>query len=538
MMMPWTCRRELRRLREELSHVRERSDLLDDAAGVGLWQAQLHEADAFHPQSIWTWSPEFRRLVGYETAAEFPDVCQSWSDRLHPDDAGPTFEAFGNHLKDTTGRARYDVAYRLKVRDGSYRWFRATGGCRHATDGLTIRACGSLTDIHAQKVAEIALAEEARQDQIASVALAKGLTSLADGDLTDRIEGQFAEKTQPLRDAFNLAAEKLDEALAHVAVASEQVASASDQISSGSHALAEGASEQASSLEEVSSSLQELSSMSRQNSASAREARSLTERARESAAAGQARMTQLSQAIQKIQASADATAKIVKTIDEIAFQTNLLALNAAVEAARAGDAGKGFAVVAEEVRSLAQRSAEAAKNTAALIEESVANAGGGAQLNAQVGEQLAEIVARVEKVGEVVAEIAAASEQQNQGVTEINGAVEQMNGVTQQVAANSEESASAAEELASQAERMKELVGQFRLTAAQAHAAAPAALPAPARPARKAPARAAPARTRTAAPGSARRPATNGTGAAKRSAVALIPFDEDEARDDRTLAEF
>jgi len=348
------------------------------------------------------------------------------------------------------------------------------------------------------------------------------LERLAARDLTARVVGEYRGDHARIKEALNEAAGALDQALTEVTVTADQVASASGQIAGGSQALAEGASEQASSLEEVSSSLQELSSMSRQNSASANEARALTQQAHESATAGVAGMDELSGAMERIKSSAGATAKIVKTIDEIAFQTNLLALNAAVEAARAGDAGKGFAVVAEEVRSLAQRSAEAAKNTAALIEEAVHNAAGGVELNAKVGSQLQDILARVGKVGEVMQEIAAASEQQNQGVGEINTAIEQMNGVTQQVAANSEESASAAEELATQAERMKELVGEFTLsqTAGRQRPAPPAPSPAPA----------------VAAPRPAKR---NGNGKARKNghnrvAAALMPLSDDDA----ALAEF
>ncbi len=178
-------------------------------------------------------------------------------------------------------------------------------------------------------------------------------------------------------------------------------------------------------------------------------------------------MRRLSDAINKIQASSDATAKIVKTIDEIAFQTNLLALNAAVEAARAGDAGKGFAVVAEEVRNLAMRSAEAAKNTANLIEESVSNSGGGVAINQEVLKNLVEINGQVKKVSEVMVDIAAASEQQTQGVGQVNAAMERMNLVTQQTAANAEESASASEELAGQAQEMRGMVLSFQLSGRQ-----------------------------------------------------------------------
>jgi methyl-accepting chemotaxis protein len=177
-----------------------------------------------------------------------------------------------------------------------------------------------------------------------------------------------------------------------------------------------------------------------------------------------ASMEQLSNAIDRIKASSDATARIVHAIDEIAFQTKLLALNAAVEAARAGDAGKGFAIVAEEVRSLAMRSGEAARSTSTLIEESVKNSEGGVSINLQVLQDLREINNQVNKVSEVMAKIASASQQQNQGVDQVNLAVEQMGFVTQQTAANAEEAASTAEELSRQAEEMRIMVRDFLLS--------------------------------------------------------------------------
>jgi methyl-accepting chemotaxis protein len=228
--------------------------------------------------------------------------------------------------------------------------------------------------------------------------------------------------------------------------------------------LAEGSSEQASSLEQVSASLEEVSSMTKQNSANSDEARAMTESARSSTSRGVDSMNRLSEAMNKIKGSADETAKIIKTIDEIAFQTNLLALNAAVEAARAGEAGKGFAVVAEEVRNLAMRSAEAAKNTAEMIQESVVNAEGGVSLNKEVIEHLQEIDKEVEKVASVMAEIATSSGQQTTAIDQISTGVSQMNQVTQQNAANAEESAAASEELSAQAAELKALVNAFSLS--------------------------------------------------------------------------
>jgi methyl-accepting chemotaxis protein len=290
------------------------------------------------------------------------------------------------------------------------------------------------------------------------------LGKIAARDLTVRMEGNYEGDFAQIKNALNTAVQNLDDALTEVQAASEQVAAAADEISSGSQSLAEGASQQASNLEEISASLQEMASMTQQNTANAREARGISDAATEATRGGVDAMHRLSNAVEKIKASSDSTANIVKTIDEIAFQTNLLALNAAVEAARAGDAGKGFAVVAEEVRNLAMRSAEAAKDTATLIEESVVNAENGVQINEEVVSHLGEIDGGVGRVREVMAEIAAASEQQGRGVDQINGAVEQMNGVTQSTAASSEESASAAEQLTAQAQRVRELVTEFSLS--------------------------------------------------------------------------
>jgi methyl-accepting chemotaxis protein len=229
-----------------------------------------------------------------------------------------------------------------------------------------------------------------------------------------------------------------------------EVDGASGQLAGSSQTLAQGASEQAASLEETSSALEEISSMTKKNAETAHAASAVAAESRLSAGRGNEAMGKMVSAIEEIRRSAGETSKIIKTIDEIAFQTNLLALNAAVEAARAGEAGKGFAVVAEEVRNLAMRSAEAAKNTASLIEGSVRAAHNGVSLSADVAAALTEITASASRVDGLVGEIAASSREQTQGIGQVNAAVGQIDHVTQRNATAAEETASAAEELRNQ----------------------------------------------------------------------------------------
>jgi len=233
------------------------------------------------------------------------------------------------------------------------------------------------------------------------------------------------------------------------------------QVSSASQSLAEGAGEQAASLEETSASLEEMSSMTKRNAENAQKATDLAKQARSAADKGVGDMQAMSAAMEALKISSDDIAKIIKTIDEIAFQTNILALNAAVEAARAGEAGMGFAVVADEVRNLAQRSAQAAKETAAKIEGAITKTAQGVELSSKVAETLNEIVTKARQVDELAAEVAGASQEQTQGIVQINTAVGQMDKVTQSNAANAEESAAAAQELNSQAAAMKDSVAEL-----------------------------------------------------------------------------
>lgn len=241
----------------------------------------------------------------------------------------------------------------------------------------------------------------------------------------------------------------------------ERASAASSQIASSSQQQAEGASEQAASIEQTSSSLEEMSSMTRQNAEHSRQASLLMAETAAIVTEANGSMSHLTKSMAEISSASEETSKIIKTIDEIAFQTNLLALNAAVEAARAGEAGAGFAVVADEVRNLAMRAAEAAQNTAHLIEGTVKKVKDGSGIVSKTGTEFSRLSESSSKMSELIGEISAASAEQAQGIEEINKAVNQMDKVVQQNAASAEESASAAEEMNGQARRVRHFVAEM-----------------------------------------------------------------------------
>ncbi len=323
-----------------------------------------------------------------------------------------------------------------------------------------------------------------RNDEIGQLALAldsmaEGLNqkaqvaeAIAGGDLT--VEVPIASEQDHLGRSLKGMVANLGALISQIQVSGEQIASGSVQVSDSSQSLSQGATESAASLEEIAASMTELASQTKLNAENAAQANQLVGSAKNVAEQGNQQMQGLVSAMADINQAGENISKIIRVIDEIAFQTNLLALNAAVEAARAGQHGKGFAVVAEEVRNLAARSAQAAKETEELIDGSVAKAKDGAEVADETAASLQGIVNEITKVTDLVGEIAAASNEQSEGIGQVNQGLGQIDQVTQQNTANAEESAAAAEELSAQAEQMRGMLGRFKLAQGNPVSAFPA----------------------------------------------------------------
>ena len=289
------------------------------------------------------------------------------------------------------------------------------------------------------------------------------IEQLSQGNLDISHARAFQGDFITISNAINVIIDSLNDVMGEINVAAEQVASGSDQVSAGSQSLAQGSTEQASSVQELTASIAEIADQTKNNAVDANKARELADTVKGHAANGNAQMANMQTSMVSINQSSNDISKIIKVIDDIAFQTNILALNAAVEAARAGQHGKGFAVVAEEVRSLAARSAEAAKETTVLIEGSIDNVQEGTKIADDTAAALDDIVAGIEKVTTLIGNIADASNEQASGIAQIDTGVEQVAHVIQQNSATAEESAAASEELSGQAELLKQLVDTFKL---------------------------------------------------------------------------
>jgi len=322
-------------------------------------------------------------------------------------------------------------------------------------------------------------ASDAQADAVTIGALGEALDRLANGDLTHRISVTFAPKAQQLKTDFNAAASRLQDAMKSIASTTGGVSAGADEIAQASDDLSRRTEQQAASLEETAAALDEITATVRKTAAGAKEASQVVAAARGDAQRSGEIVSQAVSAMTQIEGSSQKVGNIIGVIDEIAFQTNLLALNAGVEAARAGEAGRGFAVVAQEVRALAQRSADAAKEIKTLISTSTQQVGAGVNLVGQTGEALQRIVDQVASIDTLVNAIAASANEQSTGLHEVNIAVNQMDQVVQQNAAMVEQATAATHALKGEASELANLVGRFKVADGVGGAMKAPAAPAP-----------------------------------------------------------
>jgi len=291
--------------------------------------------------------------------------------------------------------------------------------------------------------------------------IASELETVANGDLTSDVK--MLSETDTMGKSLSQMVYSLNDMFGNIQASTGQVAVGSKQVADGAQSLAQGATEQAASIQQLSSSVSEIASKTKANAEIAEKTAKLSDAIKENAEKGSQQMDEMIKAVKEINDASQSISKIIKTIDDIAFQTNILALNAAVEAARAGQHGKGFAVVAEEVRNLASKSAEAAKDTGNMIQNSMEKAELGSQIAGETAISLKDIVTGINESSKLIAEIAISSEEQSLGISQVNTGIDQVAQVVQQNSATAEQSAAASEEMSSQSAMLEDLISRFKL---------------------------------------------------------------------------
>ncbi|WP_417773703.1 PAS domain-containing methyl-accepting chemotaxis protein [Stappia sp.] len=402
-------------------------EVLGNFCGVGLWDAVLVNEDALHPKSKWTWTNEFRRLVGYTSEADFPNKCESWSDKLHPDDVAPTFAAFGGALKKVPGKKSfYDVTYRLKCADGEYRWFRATGGIVHDATGKAIRACGSLVNVH-----EATLAAE---------------TSKQRAELLAQMSSEFNRQMDALTGTLSGAATELEATARQLTDTAQHTSSRSEAVVHAAGEASENVASVAGAAEELGQSVSEIGRQVHQSAALSK------------GAVREAETT--ATIVSELSTVAASIGGVVEMISGLAAQTNLLALNATIEAARAGEAGKGFAVVAAEVKQLADQTARATAD----ISDKVAAIQSSTERAVDVIGGISETIQRID---EASSSISSAVEQQTASTQEIVGAVARAAASASEVTSNISDVTRVANDTGAAAEQVLSASGDLAVQATQ-----------------------------------------------------------------------